>query len=699
MTTPSIPRAAHGESLTTTAAVLLALLVFWPLAPVAAGVSCGVLWRQHHYRWQTVAAIAGGLSVAAWALAVVALGDGWFAPLQWQLRQTLLAAQEWPVRTPGALMRGAGLGGVLGVFAGAAAVGVGEYRAGGAEWHHGEQRRRAVAQHHRRLKLNRLLSQGPPDDCPSPPLGVVTGGSLAGWTSDEWAVMPSEFRGLSAAFVGGSGSGKTKAAVRAVWARARCGSKIFFADCKGTDPHLAGEVVASVRLANPEASVAFWPAQPFDMWRGQPHEVASKLLAVIDTGESAYYASVTETVVRLACSSPEGPVRSSTDFLSRLSVEYLAEVYKGTSHAAAVALLSEDMKAVAGIVLRYQGFFSALAGRFDGDWSFEDVDCAVLSAPSLAEAKDADAAMRLLLADFSHYCAARKPRIGEDALLLIDEFSAIDAAAPLVINLAERVRDVGGQVAVTAQSWHGLGRDDDERARLAGAMGAVFLQRTAYPDELVKLGGTIRATEHSWQLDTTGSAGMGNVKMGHRLAVDPDRVRQAEIGDCWIIRNGRWLSMRVVPVDVDEADVWSWAGAVVRSQSSYTRELELRGPLALEPPPPPALNAGGHGPDRPPLRVVFALSAAVKLGELQAAQQIAHVGQTLACDWDGHGELERQQALCRVGPRSRRRRRRPHRLHRVKGTLRGSALLHFLTRLRRPLTRLRSVRRRAARAR
>ena len=45
--------------------------------------------------------------------------------------------------------------------------------------------------------------------------------------------------------------------------------------------------------------------------------------------------------------------------------------------------------------------------------------------------------MRLLLEDFAHY-ATRKPRRGEDATLVFDEFSAIAGGREAAIQLVER---------------------------------------------------------------------------------------------------------------------------------------------------------------------------------------------------------------------------------------------------------------------
>jgi hypothetical protein len=47
------------------------------------------------------------------------------------------------------------------------------------------------------------------------------------------------------------------------------------------------------------------------------------------------------------------------------------------------------------------------SGRFDGTWSYDDADLAVLSLPVLAALEDASAAFRLLLEDLGHYGVAR----------------------------------------------------------------------------------------------------------------------------------------------------------------------------------------------------------------------------------------------------------------------------------------------------
>jgi hypothetical protein len=54
---------------------------------------------------------------------------------------------------------------------------------------------------------------------------------------------------------------------------------------------------------------------------------------------------------------------------------------------------------------------------------------------------------------------------------------------------------------VSAQSWQGLGKDDDERYRIAAtADGGVWVLRTPYPEPLTGLAGTRRVLETAHKL-------------------------------------------------------------------------------------------------------------------------------------------------------------------------------------------------------
>src|SRR5687767_6984059 len=77
------------------------------------------------------------------------------------------------------------------------------------------------------------------------------------------------------------------------------------------------------------------------------------------------------------------------------------------------------------------------------------------------------------------------------------------------IDAAERLRDVAVQLVVVAQSVEGLGDKRQADRLLAACTGGVLTHRVADPDELVKLGGTVRYAERSTQLDEPGRHRLG----------------------------------------------------------------------------------------------------------------------------------------------------------------------------------------------
>jgi hypothetical protein len=179
--------------------------------------------------------------------------------------------------------------------------------------------------------------------------------------------------------------------------------------------------------------VGCWPATAMDMWRGSPAQVQSRLLAVEQFTEP-FYQRVASAGLRLALIAPDMPrVDGSDELLRRLDVDELSVLWEGRP------LQLKDIEAIGdhlpGARLRYADFFAALAGAFDrGHWSYEDVDLAVLTVPTLLSKAEADAAMRVVLEDYGHYATGRKPREGEDALLVLDEFSALASGVDSAIN-------------------------------------------------------------------------------------------------------------------------------------------------------------------------------------------------------------------------------------------------------------------------
>lgn len=594
-------------------------LLCGPAALISAIVTTAVILRQRNRHWYQVLIPVAAITIVMW-IAVSLAG-----PSEWRFGSPLVLAWSGPWRmvNGGPILPGL-IGGLIGALVGACTgiVGIGfqEHSSGRAEWHPLEQRRREVSTNRVEQKVTKTLSSVSEAEevCSSPPLGVAEDGDLVEWRESKWCVFPKSARGLGIAIVGGSGTGKTTTAQRVVWAEAKMGKKVFVLDCKGTDPQLPAEILASIQQVNPDAKVALWPRRPIDIWRGDPDAVASRLMEIFDWSEP-FYREASSAILRLALSAPDptGPVTSSYELLRRIDPSYLRQAWRGTRRELDASIVTDDPKAINGFRLRLSGIMASLGEQVDGDWSFDDVDAAVLSTPSLTSRENADAIARVLLADFAHWASSRKNRIGEDAVLVIDEFSAIRGGADLVIHLSERLRDVGCRVVVTAQSWHGLGVDDDERRRLAGAVGVVITQRVTHPDEIVQLAGSVRATEQSWQLDNLGQSGMGTVKMGHKFSLDPDAIRRGKVGEAWIIQHGQWLKTRVAPIEIDPARVKQWESTLIASAKMTEPTIDA---LAIEPIQAKTQNGGTANSDR---RLILAMAAAIRAGRFSDGKAIA----------------------------------------------------------------------------
>jgi hypothetical protein len=171
----------------------------------------------------------------------------------------------------------------------------------------------------------------------------------------------------------------------------------------------------------------------------------------------------------------------------------------------------------------------------------------VLTVPTLLSKSEADAAMRVVLEDYGHYATGRKPREGEDAVLMLDEFSALASGVDSAINLMERLRDVGVQVVVAAQSVEGLGDHRQAPRLLASCAGGVIVHQCPDPERLLALAGQVRVLEHNWELDYYGPRGFAKARMGERPRIDPEQVRQAQPGEAWVIQAGHAIHLRILP--------------------------------------------------------------------------------------------------------------------------------------------------------
>jgi hypothetical protein len=343
--------------------------------------------------------------------------------------------------------------------------------------------------------------------------------------------------------------------------------------------------------------------------------------------------------------------------MARMDPELLVRVYEHDPdrRREAESLVGRDQaRAVKGAIGRFANFFAAVAGGFDaGDqgWSFEDVDFAYLRAPYLAGREDADACMRLLLEDFAHYATLRKPRRGEDATLVFDEFSAIAGGREAAIQLVERVRDAGCALYLSAQSADGLG-DERQQARLIGACsGGLLIHAMPDPESLLRAAGVVKVVEQTWRLDSQGPTGNSSARIGERPRIEPGAVQQAREGEAWYIARGRYEHLMVARTHISDGyrarahaivalarslrptevlpGARTWQDAQAATQDALAG---LYGQLAIEPPPDTDLSGDQSGPPPAPKplpgghRLRLAVAAAAQDGDQDAATAVLREG-------------------------------------------------------------------------
>ena len=266
--------------------------------------------------------------------------------------------------------------------------------------------------------------------------------------------------------------------------------------------------------------------------------------------------------------------------------------------------------------------------------------------------------------------------MGDDVLLVLDEFSAVQGGTDQAIHLAERLRDVGVPVIFGAQSPEGLGDERQQWRLLHTIGGGLVLHQLADPDLLVGLAGTVRTPEQAWQLDPWGPAGQARVHMADRPRVDPNQVRQLHPGEAFLIQAGRAVKLSVlqapVPAQVQEEASALRAAAMSAAEPVYVAEGIVGAPPQVElwQPHQPALDQ----PDQAPLlalaapsddgqatepaevpalpatprpRILLALRQAVAARDQATIAAVIQTGRREEPDWDPTAELQRLRAVRR----------------------------------------------------
>src|SRR5581483_3231972 len=267
-------------------------------------------------------------------------------------------------------------------------------------------------------------------------------------------------------------------------------------DCKG-GPDSRAKAARTRRLLHAAGAgrVAIWPDEAsVSLWALPPRELAVTLFEMVETGTgpAAYYADVMQAVLMLAVSAPPGPPASAAAFLERLDPGWLEGAYAGDGQR--LRAVATARPHLGDIALRYRTLLERLGPGLDGAGTLAEADAWYFILEGTREPSVAEAQAMALVELVSHAATSRdaEPRA---MLLACDDYSAVSGRVSLS-QLYERGRSLGIGVQVSAQSWQGLGMDEDERYRIAAtADGGIWLLRTPYPEPVSDLAGTRRVIE------------------------------------------------------------------------------------------------------------------------------------------------------------------------------------------------------------
>jgi Helicase HerA, central domain len=391
--------------------------------------------------------------------------------------------------------------------------------------------------------------------------------------------------------VGSTGSGKTNLMIR-LWAgwftatlaasRAGNGGRplLVVLDCKGgRDARRKAERTRRLLYAAGASRVAIWPDEGrLSMWELPPAELAVLLYQMIEsgTGAAAYYADMLYACVVLAVTAPPGPPYNAASFLDRLDAKWLQHAWDDGRHPRQAEQARAAAKHLRDIQLRYATLLDRLGPALDGPGTLAEADAwyFILEGtrePSVAEAQ------AMAITELAARAATALDGEQRAMLLAADDYSAVSRRVPMS-NLYERGRSLGIGVQVSAQSWQGLGADEDERYRIAAtADGGIFVLHTPHPEPLVALAGMRRVLETAHKLIGNAWGDEGTTREQRAWVADPDIVRRLQVGQACYIHHGAATFVQVA-----------------RPAAS---------PLTLLPPPapePPRAAAPEHRPEPAP---------------------------------------------------------------------------------------------------
>ncbi len=351
--------------------------------------------------------------------------------------------------------------------------------------------------------------------------------------------------------IGATGSGKTNLMMRlwAGWFTATLENSgttgrrpaLIVLDCKGgLDAREKAERTKRLLYGAGARRVAIWPEQAsLSLWDLPPADLAVLLFQMIESGDgaAAYYADIMQAVLMLAVTAPAGPPLSAAGFLDRLTARWLHAAWDDGRHPSEMEWIKAATKHMPDIQLRFVTLLQRLGPGLDGPGNLADADVwyFILEGtrePSVAEAQ------AMAITELTAAAATAVETEPKFMLLAADDYSAVSGRVPLS-NLYERGRSLGIGMQVSAQSWQGLGADEDERYRIAAtADGGIWVLETPYPEPLSGLAGQRRVLDTARRMAGVAWGPDGTTQERRAWVADPELIRRLDTGQACYIHRG-----------------------------------------------------------------------------------------------------------------------------------------------------------------
>ncbi|MAL05249.1 MAG: hypothetical protein CMH36_00045 [Microbacterium sp.] len=370
---------------------------------------------------------------------------------------------------------------------------------------------------------------------------------ISDWTdpAGRFVTLPAAAGAIRVMQLAESGSGKTVLMHHAIVEVLRRGWPVTFIDAKG-DPEDADELAELARSLGYTVRIG----EPWNLFTGTTSQITTKLLRTIPVshGDGAFYRREAEQALRAIQS--HAPLTGMRDLFSRLNdpTDHVRDQTQLSSLLAPVdkigTLRNERIRDTLLMALEPLEPYLAAAGWSYGDGG-ADLTIVPLSPADEAEARVGD----LMLLDLRQWMTTRlRGRDKSPGVVFVDEFAQLVTAdsdpGDTAGSMFETARSAGLGLWLAVQSVAGISNDETRRERALSSGAALIFGRSKAPESVVSYAGTVMRLESSGA--ATGDE-LRSARAQHTYVVPPQDVRQASIGQFWLVQSGGLLSGRALP--------------------------------------------------------------------------------------------------------------------------------------------------------